>query len=415
MAFSMKPPIALSLGILCACFAPAARAGLPPRQDLYVASGTYLTCRIPGIVVTGKGSILTYCEGRRGTRGDWADIDLLYRRSSDGGQTWSPLRQLVRLPEPQPRNPRRLTLAPEMGPTILNARTYHNCIMIPDRDTGAIHCLFCVDYWRCFYMRSDDDGVTFSAPREITDVIAGYRQQGVAWRIVGNGCGHGIQLENGRLVEALWLSDSSQANGGGHRPGNTGVIYSDDHGATWKIGRWVIRNSAEFPNPSETCAVQLSDGRVLFSTRVEGPRYRRVITTASDVAGAWSQPRYDPNLYEPWCEASLLRIGGASEHGPSQILFCNPDSESDSIAAKGGIGGKSRPRRNLTVRLSCDDCQTWPFAKVIDPGVAGYNDLAMLPDHTYLCLYERGSTNGSQTANAALTLVHFDRAWLTGG
>jgi sialidase-1 len=410
----MKPLLCLSL-LLAAALPPARSADAPQRQDLFAANAIYLTCRIPGMVVTSKGSVLAYCEGRRGSRGDWADIDLLYRRSADGGHTWSPTRILVRLPEPQPRNPRRVTLVPEMGGSVLDARTYHNCIMIPDRDTGAIHCLFCVDYWRCFYMRSDDDGVSFSTPREITDVIARYRRKGVAWRVVGDGCGHGIQLGSGRLVEALWLSDSSQAHGGGHRPGNVGVIYSDDHGATWNIGDWVIRNSAEFPNPSETCAVELSDGRVLFNTRVESERYRRVVTLTNDVAGPWGQPHYDEHLFGPWCEASLLRISGPSDPGGTRILFCNPDSERFPASAQGGIGGKSRPRRNLTLRLSYDDGRTWPVSKVIDPGVAGYNDLTMLPDHTLLCLYERGSTTGSQTANAALTLERFDLGWLTGG
>jgi len=388
-------------------------AAEPERQDLFGATDRYLTCRIPGLIVTPKGAMLAYCEGRRGSRSDWADIDILIRRSTDGGKTWSPARDFIKLPDPQPRNPLRMDLKAEMGAEQLTSRTYHNCIMIPDRQTGAVHCLFCLDYWRCFYMRSDDDGATFSAPREITDVIAGYRAQGVKWRVVGNGCGNGIQLASGRLVEALWLSDSTQVRGGGHRPGNVGVIYSDDHGATWKIGGWVMKNSAELPNPSETCEVELSDGRVLFNTRVEGKHYQRVTTVAADVAGSWSEPKFEPALFEPWCEASLLRISGSPDK--NRILFCNPDSEHSPVEAHAGIGGKSRARRNLTIKISYDDCQTWPVSKVIDPGVAGYSDMAIGPDGTIFCLFEHGTTTGSQTANAAVTLERFDLGWLTDG
>jgi sialidase-1 len=269
-------------------------------------------------------------------------------------------------------------------------------------------------------MRSDDDGISFGPPREITDVVAGYRQKGVDWQLVGNGCGHGIQLASGRLVEALWLSHPTGLGNGGPRhswwyPANVGVLYSDDHGGTWKIGDWVIRASAEFPHPNETCEVELADGRVLFNTRVEGPFYRRAVTTTADVAGRWDPPRYDQGLFDPHCEGSILRLSVKGAHTRNRILFCNPDSKDSSRDAPGGIGGQSRPRRNLTVRLSYDECRTWPVSKVIDSGIAGYSDLTLLPDGTLFCIYERGSTNGSQTANAALTLFRFDLRWLTGG
>ena len=102
-------------------------------------------------------------------------------------------------------------------------------------------------------------------------------------------------------------------------------------------------------------------------------------------------------------------------HTRNRVLFCNPDSEDSPRDAAGGIGGQSRPRRNLTVRLSYDECRTWPVSKVIDSGIAGYSDLTRLPDGTVFCIYERGTTNGSQTATTALTLFRFDLRWLTGG
>jgi len=387
-----------------------------PGQDLFGPHGPYVTCRIPGLVVTGKGSILAYCEARQGLKGDWNPEDFLYRRSTDGGRTFSPERVLVRLPEPQPVNPLRYDLRADQGDAQVHARTYQNLIMIPDRDTGSIHVLFEVDYWRCFYMRSDDDGATFSTPREITDVVAGYRQKGMAWRAFGNGCGHGIQLDNGRLVEPLWLTDSSQPHGGGHRPGNVGTIYSDDHGATWQIGDMVARYGPVLVNPSETCAVQLADGRVLFNIRSEGKIHERATVTSPNGATDWTAPHFDPALYEPGCEASLLRVSRMPQKSKNRILFSNPAShkiaeEPGHTAYAGGTGQRS----NLTVFLSYDECQTWPVSRVIDPAMSAYSDLAMTSDGTIFCLYERGSRNGSKFSTAALTLVHFDLAWLSGG
>jgi sialidase-1 len=142
--------------------------------------------------------------------------------------------------------------------------------------------------------------------------------------------------------------------------------------------------------------------------------YRRAITVSPDGISGWSEPRFDPALFEPWCEASLLRISSPPK-SKNRILFCNPDSRGAPPDTRPGIGRKSRPRVNLTIRLSYDDCRTWPVSKVIDPGVAGYSDMAMAPDGTLLCLYEKGSVNGSQTANSSLSLVRFNLAWLTDG
>jgi sialidase-1 len=385
---------------------------LLPAQDLFVAGGRYKTCRIPGIIATPRGALIAYCEARYSSGGDWESEDLLFRRSEDGGRTWTPARKLVDLPGPQPINPLRYDLRGEMGEGQIHAKTFQNLVMIPDRNTGAIHVIFELDYWRCFYLRSDDDGRTFSTPREISSVIAGYREKGLAWRAFGNGCGHGIQLRNGRLLVALWLTDSSMRHGGGHRPDDVGSLYSDDHGRTWQIGDWAERDRWTHDEPSETCEVELSDGRVLFNSRAESPRYLRAFAVSPDGSSNWSPSGLDTRLYDPWCEASILRLPG---DGPVRILFCNPDSRDEPANTPGGIGRKSRPRMNLSVKLSPDDCRSWPVSREIDSGVAGYSDLAALPDGSIFCLYERGTTNGRQTANAAITLVRFDLSWLTGG
>ncbi len=375
----------------------------PVRLDLFTA-GThgFALYRIPGIVITSKGTLLAYCEARRGDS-DWSDERLVMRRSTDAGKTWSEQSEVFTLPEPQPMNPLRVEL--RLGPT--NDRTHHNLVLIPDRN-GAVHAVFCADYWRSFYSRSDDDGVTWSKPLEITDVIAGYRQKGWNWRVVGNGCGHGLQLDNGRLLVPLWLSSSTQPRGNGHRPSQVGVVFSDDHGATWKIGAWVGKHSPELVTPSETCAVQLSDGSVMFNLRHETTNHFRSVSISRDGATGWSKPVFDQSLFEPVCEASIIRLPKQSPADRNRILFCNPDSRP--------IDGKERPRRsNLTLKLSYDDGKTWPVQKVLEPDLAAYSDLAVAPDGTIYCLFERGVVKvGTRSRTAALTLAKFDLNWLEG-
>lgn len=390
------------------------------KMDLFTAGEQgYIMFRIPGLLVTPKGTLLAYCEARAGG-GDWTNEDILLRRSTDGGRTWDKARVLVKLPDPQPRNPLREELKAELGEGQIDARTYHNCVMIADCESGAVHVLFHLDYWRVFYMRSDDDGLTFSTPRELTAVVAGYRSKGYPWRVVGNGCGHGIQLAtgtwNGRLLVPLWLSDSSQPRGHGHRPSHVGVLHSDDHGDTWQIGDWVAKNGEGIKSPSEACPVQLADGRVLFNMRHESPQRLRAVATSADGTTGWSPLRFDPALYDPICEASMIRVPQKVSDRRA-VLFANPDPR----GAAPGEDGKPDPpepraRRNLTLKLSYDECASWPVRKVLESGIAGYCDLAAADEGALFCLFERGSTKrGDHYATAALTLARFNLEWLTDG
>ena len=133
------------------------------KIDLFQAGqGGYAVYHIPGIVVTAKGSVLAWCEARK-KGGDWDDIRILLRRSTDEGKTWSEPKSIADVPGPKTKNPFSLGVK-GVNPEDV---TYNNPVLIADRD-GTVHCLFCLEYMRCFYMRSADDGVTWSAPVEIT-------------------------------------------------------------------------------------------------------------------------------------------------------------------------------------------------------------------------------------------------------
>jgi sialidase-1 len=354
------------------------------KTDLFLAGqARYETFRVPGIVVTNKGTVLVYCEARRGSRSDWADIEILLCRSTNGGKTWAP--------------PQRIADA--------GKETINNAAAIIDRDSDRIHFLFCRNYHQCFYMFSDDDGATFSEPREITSSFERFREQ-YDWHVLATGPGHGIQLRNGRLLVPVWLSTETRH----HRPSAVSVIYSDDHGETWEAGEIVCAHPDPLINPSETIAAQLSDGRVMLNIRNENRNYRRALSFSEDGATGWSPVRFDEYLYEPICMAAIINYPQEVGGDARTFLFTNPNSESN---PKQHGKHDFRYRENVTVRMSRDDCKTWPVSRVLEKGISGYSDLAVGPDGTIYCIYERGGANGM--AYEKLTLARFNREWVEGG
>jgi sialidase-1 len=243
-------------------------------------TGGYSHYRIPGVVVTKVGTVLAYAEARRTSRSDWAEIDFVLRRSIDGGKTFSPAIRIGRMEQPFPKNP--VAVARNQG--VGQGTTYNNPVAIADR-SGAVHFLFCVEYMRAFYMRSDDDGRTFTAPIEIASAFEAFRPA-YAWKVLATGPGHGIQLRSGRLLVPVWLSLGTQGNG--HAPSVTATIYSDDRGKTWNAGQIAGTDTPEMPSPNETTAVQLNDGRVMLNMRAPSVRQRRIVTFSKDGTTGWS-------------------------------------------------------------------------------------------------------------------------------
>ena len=378
------------------------------KQRLFQArTGGYWNYRIPGLVVTPSGAVLAYCEARKGKGGDWDDIDILMRRSLDGGQTWEQARCIV-------------------GHADYRRGPINNFICIPNRDTAHVHALFCNDYARAFHMASADDGVTWTPAVEITSVFERFRPE-YDWQVLAIGPGHSIQLDSGRLLAPVWLSTGAGSEFGeghrGHRPNRAAVIFSDDHGQMWHRGDIVPDT---FPNTNETEAVQLADGRVLLNMRNcdDGQDYpdderRRAITVSTDGAYGWHTPYRDPALLEPVCFASIRRHSRCPPDERNVVLFSNPDTVEKTLAIW------ACDRKNLTVKTSFDECRTWAASRVIEPGPSGFSDLAVLSarsecasgapggsDKTILCLYECGMID-HMADTASLTLATFNLEWLT--
>ena len=185
--------------------------------------------------------------------------------------------------------------------------------------------------------RSDDDGLTWAKPVEITKDV---KKPGWTWYATGPGVG--IQLKSGRLL----IPCDSKSDGGKVRESH--VILSDDGGRSWKLGGVVG------PGCNECQAVELSDGSVMLNMRTYMGNNRRLVAVSKDGGETFSPPVPDKELIEPVCQASILRLGGLSDG----IAFSNP---------------ASLKREKMTVRLSKDDGKTWPVAKVLHPGPAAYS------------------------------------------
>lgn len=394
----MKQTIARLLAFLLLASASGANP-LFTKAELWRANeGGYKMYRIPGIIVTSKGTILAYAEARKYSGSDWGTIDIVLRRSTDGGKTFSEQKVIAHSPN-VPRSP----VALERKQAKPDDVTYNNPVAIADR-SGVVHFLYCREYMRVFYMRSDDDGRTFSEPVDITSTFDAYRPE-YAWRVLATGPGHGIQLANVRLLVPVWLSLGTGGNG--HHPSVNSTIYSDDHGKTWYRGEISVPDTPETPSANETAAVQLTNGHVMLNVRTASDKNRRVVTTSKDGARRWSKPRFQEDLPDPICFASIVRLSTKKNGGMNRILFANPDN----LTRADGKTIPNKDRRNLTVKLSYDEGKSWTVKKVIEPGSSGYSDLAVSPDGTIWCLYEAGGS----FPNAQLVLAQFNLEWLTDG
>lgn len=309
----------------------------------------YHTFRIPSAIVAPKGTVLAFCEGRKNNRGDTGDIDLVLKRSTDGGRTWGKIQIVWDDADNTCGNP-----CP-----VIDAKTGTIWLLLTHNlraDTEAKIVAGTSQKSRTVWLaKSTDDGETWSKPIEITKDV-----KKPEWTWYATGPGIGIQLKNGRLL----VPCDSKSDGGKVRESH--VIYSDDGGKTWKFG------GAVGPNCNECQAVELADGRVMLNMRTYRGNNRRLVAFSSDGGETFTKPVEDQELIEPVCQASILRLPG--EKGG--ILFSNP---------------ASTKREKLTVKFSRDEGKTWPESKLLHAGPAAYSCLTILPNGEIGCLYERGA------------------------
>jgi len=373
-------------GLLAAAALPsAALASAAPvceQTDLFVAGtdGVH-EYRIPGLLCSPRGTLIAFCDARMKKAGDPPnDIDLVMKRSTDGGRTWSPLRTLVDLGAG--------AVADSCGLVDRRTGTLWIFSVYAPGDIGS-HNAEPGLAGRTFQfkgIRSDDDGLTWSAPIDITPMV-----KRADWAAGSTGVGNGIQLRSGRLLLPRYNADYREPR---TTPATAAsfVAYSDDHGKTWHIGDFVAVPS---PGTNECQVAELADGTVLINLRAMAGNYRWS-ARSRDGGRTWSEVRQETDLVEPRCQGSLAALTDTATADRNRLLFANPASVK---------------RNHFTVKLSYDEGRTWPEARELHAGPAAYSSLAVLPDGTIGCLYERGAKGPYE----GIAFARLNVAWLTAG
>jgi sialidase-1 len=326
----------------------------------------YHTYRIPALLAARRGTLLAFCEGRRGSSSDAGDIDVLLKRSSDGGRTWSRQEAIADFGSDTAGNPCPVQ---DRKTGIVWLPLTSNPGYLTEREIEKDSTRGTRQVWM---MHTRDEGRSWSKPVDITPSA---KDPGWGWYATGPG--NGIQLRSGRL--AIPCDHRRFAGQARH----SHVIYSDDGGRNWKMG-----GSAQ-PDTNECAVVELRDGSLLLNMRSYAGRNRRAIARSRDGGLTWSEFGDDAALIEPVCQASLIRYDGG------RLLFANP---------------ASTRRERLTVRLSADDGRTWAHSRVVHEGPSAYSSLAALRGGAIGCLYECGEKSPYET----ITLARFGVNWLTG-
>ena len=324
------------------------------------------TYRIPGLATTMKGTLIGVYDIRRRSGGDLpGDIDVGMSRSTNGGRTWEPMKVIM-----------------DMGddPDFRYDGIGDPAVLV-DRDTGTIWVAATWSHgnrsWRgsgpgmkpeetgqLMLVRSDDDGVTWSKPINITEQV-----KRPEWCFLLQGPGKGITMRDGTIVFAAQYQDPPEKK----RLPHSTIIYSRDHGKTWQVG------TGAFDDTTESQVVEIDPGVLMLNCRYNRKPVRVVMTTR-DMGKSWQKHTTSERaLIEPGaCMASLIDVDQeVGKDVGGWLLFSNPDSM---------LG-----RHHITIKASLDRGLTWPKAHrlLLDEGNgAGYSCMSMIDDKTVGILYE---------------------------
>jgi sialidase-1 len=329
------------------------------------ASGTegIHTFRIPAMITTNEGTLIAATDARVDNGADlgWTgNIDIVYKRSTDQGITWSDM----------------ITAADFPG-----VEGASDCSIIFDNETNEIVMFFNYadetdDFQWPFMIKSGNDGLSWTPFVNLKDEIY---DPNWGWAFVTSG--RGIQKSDGGLRHVINVME-------GNTPGAL-IFGSDDHGETW----YSIKNPVS-SLANESKLVQLDDGSLMINCRQENSS-KRMIGQTDDDGNTWYNVHYDNTLIEPKCNASFIRYTSVLDgFSKSRLLFSNPASSSS--------------RSNMKVRLSYDEGETWTSGKVINPGSSAYSSLSILDDNTIGLLYEANNYK-------EIRFARFSLDWLTDG
>lgn len=323
--------------------------------------------RIPALTVTRGGTVLAFCERRVGLH-DHGENDIVLRRSTDGGENWGALVVVAEAGGDSLNDP--LVVVLESGRILLrythfpegvHARNSRRTVIAEPGYGGPKHV-------RLFVTYSDDDGRTWSEPKDFTRAM---RREGC---ISVASPGVGMQISNGPNKRRIVFPNYEVYHlGEGKRKFQNSVSYSDDGGNSWKL-------SAPVPVPDdkgmgdEAQIVEISGNRLLMSARNHLGGTARLLSISEDGGETWSRQRYATDLMTPACMSSLIRYRRPNGTQPGLLLHSLPNTKES--------------RSNGALFFSQDEGKTWKKAGILDPGGFAYSCLTRLPNGNVACLYE---------------------------
>ncbi|TWT78079.1 Sialidase precursor [Posidoniimonas polymericola] len=350
--------LALTAVIPIGAAEPSATEG-PSTTTVYRAGQDgYHTYRIPTLIRATNGDLLAFAEGRKNGQADDGDIDIVLKRSSDGGTSWSDQQVL----QDEWDAPTSDVFFGNPTPVVDSSDPDH---------PGRVWLVFTRNAQRFFTSHSDDHGRTWSDRFEITPQVAD-----PDWKWCVPGPVHAIQLTSGpragRLVIPCDHRSRSTDGWGSH------LIYSDDHGQSWQIGARETTELSSPLHPNECFALELPDGRLYINTRDQhgSDPATRAVTYSEDAGDSFVGPfQPDRLLRSPVVQNSAITL--QDDDGPL-ILYSGPSH--------------ANKRVGLMLRISRDNGASWSRHCVISPGTAAYSDLTPLDNNRVGLIYETGES-----------------------
>lgn len=347
-------------------------AGEPVTTDVFVPkTDGFKSIRIPAVVVSKAGTVLAFAEGRAADA-DQAKNRIILKRSTDHGKTWGKVAIIAADGDKALNNPCPV-IERESGRILVIYQSYPAGI---GERSGQIQPGYEGEMIvRNWLISSDDDGVTWSKPADITKATK--REKVVT--TVASGPGIGIQLRHGphrgRIVFPF--------NEGPFGLWNIYAVYSDDKGKTWQMGDiapgGLIKTAKDKTSSivNESQLVELSDGSIRFNVRRWSGKALRKTAVSQDGGKTWSPIEDVPEQVDPGCMGSILRYSDAADGEKNRILYSGP---------------QSTKRENGTIFISNDDGKTWPVKRVLWKESFAYSCLTRLPDGMIGCLFEIDDT-----------------------
>lgn len=342
------------------------------------------TYRIPGLVTTNEGTLIAVYDNRYNNSKDLQeDIDIGMSRSTDGGESWEPMRVIMDMGKWGGRSERLngigdpSVLYDHVTGTIWVAALWMSGATEKDMLWWASKPGLSPELTGQFMVaKSTDDGLTWSEPINITEQV-----KDPAWQLLLQGPGRGITLEDGTLVfPAQFKADiGEKALDGGQYTCHSTIVFSKDAGESWEIGTGAKANT------TEAQVVQLSDGSLMLNMRDDQNRKDksetngRAVAVSTDLGTSWElHPTSNSALQEPNCMASIIaadiEIIGENKRA---LFFSNPNNK--------------HKRTNMTIKVSLDDGMTWPDENQLElneAGGYGYSCMTMVDEKTVGILYE---------------------------